>query len=461
MQAAYDEGAPSAGDLRLRIAHLLTTANRVIVANAGSMVGTTGVTAIMGYAYWALAARQFAPEVVGFAAASVTAMALLGTVGMLGFGSLLIGELPRQPGAERELIGTALVVVTIAGTLLGTVFATGIGLISPDLASLGMSPLNIGLFGAGVGLTSLSMVLDQAMIGLLRGEVQLSRNVLFATAKLGALALLAFTAQAVTGVDIFVTWIAGIVISLLSMLVLLRRAVWHRPAGAASRPFVLRADLLRRLGGAAAGHHALNLALQAPPLALPLVVTATLSAATNAYFYTAWMIAAFVFIGPFALTTALYAAVSREPDALRQRTRLTLGIASALGVAANVGVFMMAGPVLSLFGSTYAASAETCLRILAIEVFPLIVKDHYVTIARFDGRIGQASAIMSGFGVLRLVAAAGGAAVAGLEGLAIGWVAAACLEAMFVAGPVARTAFGRTTNESVSVQVVAAELTPG
>jgi len=172
-----------------------------------------------------------------------------------------------------------------------------------------------------------------------------------------------------------------------------------------------------------------------------------LSAATNAYFYTAWMVAAFVFVGPFALTTALYAAGARDPAALKQRIRLTLTLAVAIGVAANLGVLLLAGPVLSLFGAGYAEQAEGSLRILALEVFPLIVKDHYVTIARLERRIGAATAIVGAFGVLRLAVAAGGALVGGLEGLAIGWVASACVEAVCVAGPVVRTATSESASE--------------
>jgi O-antigen/teichoic acid export membrane protein len=334
-------------------------------------------------------------------------------------------------------------------------FAGAIGPFSKDLAPLGASALSIALFGLGVGLTSVSMVLDQALIGLLRGELQLSRNVVFAVVKLGALGGVATFAHDVGGFDIFLTWTAGIVASLACMPLLVRasgRTTRVRHIALIWRGFRLRWDLLRSLGGAAAGHHALNLALHAPPLALPLLVTAVLSATTNAYFYTAWMVAAFVFVGPYALTTVLYAAGARDPSSLKQRIRLTLGLATAVGVAANLGVLAMAGPLLGLFGAGYAEHAAGSLRILALEVFPLIVKDHYVTIARLEGKIGPATAIVSGFGALRLAAAAGGAVLGGLEGLAIGWVGAACLEAAFVAGPVVRVALSGSMAERAATE---------
>src|SRR5690606_1328639 len=96
--------------------------------------------------------------------------------------------------------------------------------------------------------------------------------------------------------------------------------------------------------------------------------------------------------------------------------------------------------------------------ILTLEVFPLIVKDHYVTIARLEGRIASASAVVAGFGVMRLGAAAAGAMLGGLEGLAIGWVVAACVEAVCVARPVLRVGFSRTETGPVAPAEVAGEI---
>jgi len=71
--------------------------NRSIVSNAGSLVATQLVTSGLGFLFWLVAARWFSPAGVGFAAAAISAMTLLGTFGMLGLGTLLMGELPRRP----------------------------------------------------------------------------------------------------------------------------------------------------------------------------------------------------------------------------------------------------------------------------------------------------------------------------------------------------------------------------
>ena len=50
-------------------------------------------------------------------------MMLLGAICVLGLGTLLIGELPRQPGKEASLISTALLLVGLTGGLAGIIFA--------------------------------------------------------------------------------------------------------------------------------------------------------------------------------------------------------------------------------------------------------------------------------------------------------------------------------------------------
>src|SRR6266516_7893752 len=99
--------------------------NWIMLTNAGSLVGTTAVTSILGFVYWWLAARQFPPEAVGFASAAISAMTLLGTFAMLGLGTLLLGELPQQRGREASLISAALILVGAVGGLLGLAFAVG------------------------------------------------------------------------------------------------------------------------------------------------------------------------------------------------------------------------------------------------------------------------------------------------------------------------------------------------
>src|SRR5437763_5452353 len=102
---------------------LLDPAHWTVIANASSLVGTTAVNAVLGYAYWWLAARQFPASAVGLAGAAVSAMTLLSTIVLMGLGTMLIGELHRREGGEVGLIVVASLVAGLISALLGAGFA--------------------------------------------------------------------------------------------------------------------------------------------------------------------------------------------------------------------------------------------------------------------------------------------------------------------------------------------------
>lgn len=415
------------------VLHRWFSLNRAILTNAGSLVGTTAVTSGLGFIYWWLAARLFPPAAVGLASAAISAMMLLGTLGMLGLGTLLISELPRQPGRAGSLITTSLLVAGTASGILGILFAIAAPRLSAELEPLAQSLQSVMLFALGVALTAVALVLDQALIGLLRGGLQLWRNTLFAVAKLAVLLIAGIWFADRLGLTIYATWVVGNLVSL----AVLAGFVTFQGIRIAYRP---QWGLIQGLGRAALGHHALNMALKAPGLALPIVVTVLLSATMNASFYVAWMIANFAFVVPGALTTVLYAVGAADPSMLARKTRFTLRLSMLAGALASGVLMISAHQVLNLFGSTYAEQAEWSLRLLTLGIFPLIIKVHYVAICRVHGRITGAALRMAAGGFLELVMAGIGASLGGLSGLSVGWVAAVCVEAALMAPTVYKTA---------------------
>ena len=409
------------------LTRLRSLANRDLLINAASMIGTTAITAGLGFVYWWLAARLFSQEAVGFASALISAMSLLGTIGIFGMGTLLIGELPRQPEQRGALITTALAVAAGVSAVLGIIFALIAPLVSAELRTLAGGVGTLLLFTAGVVLTAVTLVLDQAMIGMLRGELQLWRNAIFAVGKLGVLWLVGLWAAGGGGLPIYTTWTLGNLASIIGM------ALIAAMAGARLRVCRPRWELLRRLPGAALGHHALNLALQLPALALPVIVTAILSAALNASFYMSWLLLHLVFAIPYTLTTVLYAAGIGDRATFAHKLRLTLGLAIALGVLSNIVLWAGADMLLGVFGHAYAEQAGGSLRIMGLAVFPLIIKDHFVAVQRVHERIPRAALLAMIGSALELAGAAIGASVDGLVGLSIGLVLALCVEAAFMA----------------------------
>jgi hypothetical protein len=238
--------------------------NRTLLTNAGSMVATAVVTSLLGAAFWLVAARHFNQASVGVASAAISAMTLLGFLATVGLGTLLMGELPRLDRGHRSVINAALLSTASIGAALGLAFVVIAPLASSSFDSLSSSWVSALVFAIGVGLTALAFVLDQALIGLLRGGLQLSRNMVFTLVKLVALIPVAAAVANAGPQWIYGTWTAGIAVSLV---VLVR---FYRNRG--DDPLNPAFGLLGKMRLSAATHHAVNVALRTPELVLPIVV---------------------------------------------------------------------------------------------------------------------------------------------------------------------------------------------
>jgi O-antigen/teichoic acid export membrane protein len=415
---------------------------RRIISVSAAQVGATAVTSALGFVFWWAAARFFVPEIVGFSAAATSAMMLLGTLSVSGLGTMLIKELPSHPRQSGPLVlSSALLAGALAG-MLGLALALVAPLFSEALRPLAANWGTALLFAAGVSLTAITILVDQAVLGLLRERLQVVRNTVFAASKLIALVGLGVwviggaQTSALALYGIYATWLAGNIISLVVVVLILEgrpSAAWrHRPDW----------SLLWSLRRNAAAHHMLNMAMLASGLLLPVVVAWLLSTTANAYFYTAWMIAGFVRTVPVTLSISLYAVSATDPRALAQKMRFSLALSFLAVIVANVILFAGADPILSVFGASYGAHGTWSLRIFGLAVLPFIIKGHYVAIHRIRGTVGKTVPLMVFGGILEVGGATLGAVLAGLEGLSVAWLIAVSVQVFFMAPTVFRVAAG-------------------
>ncbi|MDQ6795784.1 MAG: hypothetical protein M3067_13390 [Chloroflexota bacterium] len=405
-----------------------------IVITTGSLAGTMIVTSALGFPFWWIAARLFSPAVVGLAAAAISGMLLLGGVAAFGLGTLLVRELPRRPGHERGLIRSALIAAGALGVVVGLGFAYGASALDDALAPLSATPWEAAIFALGVSVTSLTIVTDQSLVGLLRSELQFARNAAFALSKLVLLAITGWLAGGGTWAGIYAVWSVS---ALLSLVLVAGVAV---RSGAIPLTTGAPAPSWRHLGPSAAGHFALNLALQVPTLGMPILVTILGSAALNASFYLAWLIGSGATMIPFALSSTLYAVGSRAPGALPRQMQLTLGLSVVAAATVAAVLAVIGGSLLGLFGRAYVDAAPV-LAIVAAAAVPMVVKNHFHVLLRIRDQLAAAAIVCAAGGLLELGAAGVGLARGGLPGLAIGWVVALSVEAAVMGIPVARTAF--------------------
>ncbi|HET9516773.1 MAG TPA: hypothetical protein VFO77_03505 [Actinoplanes sp.] len=426
------EAAPTAEDTATRGGVVAMLRGHFdLFTNAGSLMAATALTSLLGFAFWWVAARSASAAAVGQASAAVSAMTLIGTVGMFGMGTMLISELPRITSRKWDLIATCLLVSGGAATIGALGYVAVAHLAVPGLQDALGSPLVTALLVFGIALNAMTLVLDEALVGLLAGPLQLMRNAYFSVIKLVLLAGLALLPLTLTGGHLLLTWVAGIVLSV----ALLGRALRRRNMIDSLRP---RLALLRGRGAATFDHNLLNMATYLPRAALPLVVVGVLSAEANAAFYTAFMVMSFLAMVPGNVALTLFAVASGDRDALRSKVRMGLLICLGLGLPASIIVYFYAELIMSVFGAGYAASAGAALSILALTYLPFVFHHFFLAISRVQGRV-RAAGIFSIFaGLAELAAAWYGGSRGSLTEL-VGWVAAVmAAEAVLVAPVVLR-----------------------
>ncbi len=420
----------------LRMAVMATwRRNQDLLGNASSLVATTGVTSALGFAFWALAARLFSQRAVGYGSAAVSAMTLLGTIGMFGLGTVLIGELPRR-SSRAGLVSAALLASGLGSLVLGLAFGGVAPLVSGRFEEMSGTPGRAALFAVGVVLTGATMVFDQATIGLLRGGLQLSRNLAFAVAKLVALPAAAIILHDELGVGITLSWAAGTALSLVPV------AIRLRFTGA---PVLPRPDwgVLRGLGRTAVAHNWLNLAIAVPSSLMPVLVTVIVSPQANAAFYAAWMLCGFLYIVPTHLSTVLFALAAADPQVIARKLRFSLRLSFLIGLPGMAALGLGAHLALSMFGASYARAASVPMRLLVIAYLPTIPRVHYIAVCRAAGKVPRAAAVLTTAAALEVAAAAVGGASGGLTGLSLALLAVVLIEGLVTAPAVIRAAMGR------------------
>jgi O-antigen/teichoic acid export membrane protein len=412
-----------------------------LLASASSLVAATGVVSVLGFVYWALAARLFSQAAVGYGSAAVSAMTLLGTIGMLGLGTVLIGELPRRP-ARASLVSAALLTCCIGSLVLGLGFAVLAGFFTERFEHMIGTLGQTALFTAGVALTAVTLVFDQATIGLMRGGLQLTRNALFAGIKLLLLPAAAFVLHDRFGVGITASWVAGMALSFVPI------AIRMRFTGS---PILPRPDwgVLRGLGKTAVAHSWLNLSISIPRSLMPVLVTIIVSPSANAAFYAAWTLSFFLYIIPLHLSTVLFAVAAADPQVIARKLRFALRVSILVGIPGMLVLGFGAHLALSVFGPDYARAATVTLWLLTIGYLPSIPKMHFVAVCRAANRIPRAALVLTISGVAEVAAAVAGGASGGLRGLSLALLGVFLIEGVVTTPPVLRAAIGNGRHRRV------------
>jgi O-antigen/teichoic acid export membrane protein len=424
--------------------------NQDLLRNAGSLAATTGMTSIFGFVFTIVAARMFTPDEVGWGNTAINEMQLFGTIGMFGLGTMLIGELPKRDRDRGGLFAASVSTSLIGSALLGLIFAAIVGMYFSDvhhLPGIGGTLGQVLLFVIGTSLTGATLVFDEGTIGMLRGGIQLWRNMAMSGIKLAALPIAAVLLHDKFGVGLSLAYVIGIAGSMFPAIIMLRRG--------GSR-IVQRPDWqsLRRLLPVAINHNWLNLAMATPSRIIPIIVTVVVGPTDSAVFYVAWMISSLLFMVPVHLGTVLFALASASPEVVAEKLRFVLRISLMIGLPVMVALAISAHFMLGIYNPVYAKYGTVPLWLLIIGYIPQMPRAQFIAVSRASGKVGKAAGLICFFALCEFTSIFVGGKYGGLNGLSFAYLGVLAMEGLITAPTVLRAAYAHTAAATGSFPAV-------
>ncbi len=430
--------------------------NQDLLRNAGSLAATTGLTSIFGFVFTIVAARLFTPDQVGWGNAAINSMQLFGTIGMFGLGTMLIGELPKRERDRGGLFAASIAASAIGSVILGLFFAVVVGShFNMKLPGVGGTLGQVLLFTIGTSLTGATLVFDEGTIGLLRGGVQLWRNMAMSAIKLAVLPVTTIVLHDAYGVGLSLSFVIATVGSMIPASIMLVRGgsrVFRRPDW----------QSLRRLLPVAINHNWLNLAMATPSRIIPIIVAVVVGGKESGVFYVAWMITSLLFMVPVHLGTVLFALASASPQVVAEKLRFVLRVSLLIGLPVMAVLAIGAHFMLGLYDSTmngfiYSHDGPLPLWLLIIGYIPQMPRAQFIAVSRATNRVGQAAGLICFFAACEVASIFIGGKFGGLTGLSFAYLGVLVMEGLITAPTVLRAAYAVTAAATGSFPAVPAD----
>jgi O-antigen/teichoic acid export membrane protein len=387
----------------------------------------TGITSLLGVAFWALAARSYSAHEIGQNAAAISAMTLVSGVCSLGLSAVLVRYLPIAGTADKRLVWFSYGVTTLLSLVFGALVAATSSLWSPTLDFLQEPAWLVG-FTLATAATTIFTLEDSVLTGLGAARWIPLENSLYSTAKL---VLLVALSAALPQSGPFVAWNAPLLpaIVLVNLLIFRRVLPGYKSFGELDR---------RKVVNMAAGNWGGNLFALVGNMYLPILVANQVSAAQAAYFYVPWLVCISLQLVAINVITSLTVEAARDMSQLRRLTRRTLNHTMRLVGPLALLTALVAPLALLIFGQAYADAGTSLLRLLAIGAIPNVFVALGIGVARIEHKGLWVAAVQ---GAQVAIVLAGSALLlpdVGIEAVGFIWAGSQFLLAAILLGTILR-----------------------
>ena len=380
--------------------------------------------AVLGFVFWVVAARFYPPEEVGVASALIAAMMLLASLSRLGFDMGVIRFLPAETD-KKGMVNSCLTITVFASLVMCLIFIAGLNFWSPALSFIHKDIPFMIVFIVFTVAFALSVMLGGTFVAFRRAEFSFFQNLIVWVLRV-ALPVAAVSAGVF---GLFSSWGIGLCLAIAISLFLLlpRLQPGYRPVPK------IRRSITNDMVHFSFMNYAVGLLQGIPSYVLPLIIINVLNPETTAYFRIAWAIASILFLTvPVAVSTALFAESSHEPESLHKNAFRAAALMLALAVPGIIILFFLGGKILLLFGSAYSENGLRTMQILSLASIPAIFLQLYSVIRMMQMRMKPvifvaALNVASALGMIYSLLPRWG-----LVGVSIGWSAGQTIAMLLV-----------------------------
>ena len=361
--------------------------------NAYALVLNTGLTGLLGVAYWWLAPHYYSDADVGRGSALISVMTLLSGAVAINLTGTLNRFIPRSGRHTARLVGGVYLLSSVVVLALGGGFLLTLGRWGATFAPL-REPVMALCFASAVVIAGIFTMEDAVLTGLRSSVWVPVGNTCFGVIKIVFLVLLA---SSLPHQGLYLSWVIAMALLVPPINALIFTRLLPRHGRVAGEHAV--APTRAQLGGFFAGDYLGALFVFAAGYLVPVVVAADLPPDHFAHFYLAWSVVGILNLVPTNLANSLTVEGVYEAARLATNCRAALRRALAIVLAAIAAVALLARWGFAALGPGYLTALPT-LFALAVATLPRAVVEIWIGVLRARGLTRQVARVQIAVGVV-------------------------------------------------------------
>ncbi|MEY9856024.1 O-antigen/teichoic acid export membrane protein [Catenulispora sp. GAS73] len=348
-----------------------------MLRNSLFLMASAGLTAGIGFIFWALVAHIYSSTQIGLATTLLSAISLISFLSTLGFSATMI-RFQAVGAARNRQVSVMLALVAAASLVVGTGYVLAMKKISPDLGFIRDKPVYALIVIVICVFATVNLVTDSVFMAARMAEYNtLVDGIIQSLAKL---ALPAFVIG-MGAMGIITASGVGYVVATLASFYYMYRKVGFRFS------FRLGGTRIRETASYSATTQFSSLLNLIPQLALPIITLRWLGPDDVTYYYLGSQIAALLSTGSYAIGNALFSEGAHDPAQIRNLMKRSAKIMTAVMIPGVAVVILVREPLLSLFGGKYPGHAQGLLTILALGALAVAFHTWASSALRITGRM--------------------------------------------------------------------------